>query len=73
MSSSVHADNSKKDILILDKFPTQGFDNTTLTTVKEYSINFSEQHKKFRLSLHYNRMKSYLFVNSIEIYKFKRF
>ena len=38
MRSSVHADNSKKDILILDKFPTQGFDNTTLTAVKEYSI-----------------------------------
>ena len=27
--------------------------------------------KKFSLSLHYNRANSYLFVNGIEIYKFK--
>ena len=30
MSSSVHVDNQKKDILILDKGPTQGLDGTTL-------------------------------------------
>ena len=36
-----------------------------------YSINFTENNKKFCLSLHYNGANSYLFVNSIEIYKFK--
>ena len=36
-----------------------------------YSINFTENNKKFYLSLHYNRANSYLFVNGREIYKFK--
>ena len=31
MSSSVHIDNKGKDILILGKGPTQGFDDTALT------------------------------------------
>ena len=37
MSSSVHVDNKKKDILILDEGPTQGLDDTSLTalTVKK--------------------------------------
>ena len=35
-----------------------------------YSINFSEDNKKFCLSLHYNRANSYLVVNGIEIYTF---
>ena len=37
----------------------------------EYSINFTEQQKKFCLSLHYNGVNSYLFVNGVQIYKFK--
>ena len=36
-----------------------------------YSINFIVTKKKFCLSLHYNGANSYLFVNGIEIYKFK--
>ena len=36
-----------------------------------YSINFTENNKKFCLSLHYNGANSYLFVNGTEIYKFK--
>ena len=37
MSSSVHVDDKKKDILILDEGPTQGLDDTSLTalTVKK--------------------------------------
>ena len=35
------------------------------------SINFTERNKKFYLSLHYNGVNSYLFINGIEIYKFK--
>ena len=31
MSSSVHIDNKKKDILILADGPTQGLDDTTST------------------------------------------
>ena len=70
MSSSAHIDNKKKDILILGKVPTQGLDDTTLTAEKEYSINFTEQQKNY-FNLHYNRVSSYIFVNGVEIYKFK--
>ena len=42
MSSSVHVDNKKKDILILAKGPTQGLDGTTLIAEKWYLINFTE-------------------------------
>ena len=31
MSSSVHVDNKKKDILILGEGPTQRLDDTTMT------------------------------------------
>ena len=47
MNSSVHIDNKKKGISILGKGPTQGLDNTTLTTEKECSVNFNEQQNKF--------------------------
>ena len=71
MSSSVHIDNKRKDILILGKGPTQGLNGTTLTAEKMYSINFTENNKKLCLSLHYNGANSYLFVNGTEIIKFK--
>ena len=70
ISSSAHINNKKKDILILGKGPTQGLEHT-LTAEKMYSINFSVTKKKFSLSLHYSGSNSYLFVNGIEIYKFK--
>ena len=70
MSSSVHVDNKKKDILILGKGPTQGLEHT-LTAEKMYSINFTVTRKKFCLSLHYNGANSYLFVNGTKICKFK--
>ena len=38
MSSYVHVDNKKKDILILGKGPTQGFEHT-MTAKKMYWIN----------------------------------
>ena len=70
MSFSAHIDNKKKDILVLGKGPTQGLEHT-LTAEKMYSINFTVTNKKFCLSLHYNGVNSYLFVNGTEIYKFK--
>ena len=36
-----------------------------------YSINFTENIKKFCLSLHHNKKNSYLFVNGAKIVKFK--
>ena len=37
--------------------------------VNMYSVNFTENNKKFCLSLHYNRANNYLFVNGTEIIK----
>ena len=68
MSSSAYIDNKNKDILIPGKGPTGGLDDTTLTTVKEYSINFTEQQKIFCLNLYYYVVNSYIIVNSVEIY-----
>ena len=70
ISSSAHIDNKKKEILVLGKGPTQGLEHT-LTAEKMYSISFILTKKKFCLSLHHNVANSYLFVNGIEIYKFK--
>ena len=66
----LHADNKKKDILVLGKGPTQGLEST-LTAEKMYSINFTVTKKTFCLSLHFNRANSYLFVNGTEMSKFK--
>ena len=68
MSSSTNIDNRKKDILILGKGPTQGLEHT-ISAEKMFSINFTENSKKFFLSLHYNKENSYLPVNGTEINK----
>ena len=70
MSSSVHVDNKKKDILILQKGPTQGLEHTQ-TTEKMYSISYTVTKKKNSLSLYSSGANSYLFVNGTEIQKFK--
>ena len=69
MSSSVHIDNKRKDILILGKGPTQGLDGRTAEPL--YSINFTQSGKRFVLSLHYNGSNSFLFSNATKVYQFK--
>ena len=46
-------------------------DRTNTEYRKLYSVNFTKENTKFCLSLHYNGANSYLFVNGIEIIKFK--
>ena len=58
MSSSVHANNKTKNILVFGKDFVQGLDNTTIYAEKMYSVNFTENNKKFCLSLHYNGANS---------------
>ena len=65
-SSSTKIGIRKKSVLILGKSPTQGLEHTLLAG-KTYSINFTENNKKFCLSFHYNGGNSYLFVNGKEI------
>ena len=52
MSSSSHANNKISNILVLGKDFVQGINGTTVYTEKEYSINFTENNKKYSLSLH---------------------
>ena len=47
ISSSVHANNKTKNILVLGKDFAQGLDNTIIYAEKLYSINFTENNKKF--------------------------
>ena len=71
MSSSVHFDNKNKNILISVEGPTQWLDDTTLKAEANYPINFTRLKKRFVLSLHYNRINSFLFANAAKIYQFK--
>ena len=50
LSSSPDTDNKKKDLLILDKGPTQGLEHT-MTAQKMYPIYFSENNKKVSFEL----------------------
>ena len=49
-------------IRFLGKSPMDGLDDTTLTVENEYSLNFTEQPKKFCLSLYYNQSKNYIYL-----------
>ena len=69
-SSSVHADNRKRDILILGKSLTNRLDDTKITAEVEYSINFREQQQK-NLPQSTLQRKQQLFVNGVKIYHFK--
>ena len=57
----MHIDN--KDILILGKGPTQGYDDTAITEEIQYLINFTKPNLKCCSSLHYNgNNSSYLLI-----------
>ena len=68
MSSSMHIDNKKKDLLILRICPTQGLRDNTITAETIYSLNFLRLNKNFCLSLHYNGSNNFLFVNATKTY-----
>ena len=71
VSSSMHIDNKRKDILILGEGPTEGLHDTTSIAEAKYAINFTRSRKRFVLSLCYNGGNSFLFVNATKIYQFK--
>ena len=56
MSSSVHADNKKEDVLIFLEGPAQGLNDTTVTGEKKYLIDLTENNEKICLNLHYNEV-----------------
>ena len=68
MSPSVHADDRKKDILILAEVPKQRLDNTKLTAEKKHSDNIAVTRKEFCLGFHYKGESSYLFIMILLFY-----
>ena len=63
--------NKKYNVLVFGKDFIQGISGTTIYVEKLYSINFTENHKKFCLSLYYYGANSYLIANGTEVHKFK--
>ena len=51
MSSYLHVDNKKKDILVLCEGPWQRLDGTILTAEKKNLINFTDNKKQFCFKL----------------------
>ena len=70
-SNSRHSTNKTQNIYVLGKDFVQGINNTIIYAEKIYKTNFTEQSKKFVLSLHYNGDYSYLFVNGSQELKIK--
>ena len=70
-SNRSHSTNKTQNIYVLGKDFVQGINNTTIYPRKIYKTNFTEQNKKFVLSLCYNGDNSYLFVNGTQELKFK--
>ena len=70
-NSVFHSNNKTNNIYIMGKDYVQGINDTTLYADKIYSHNFTQPRKKFVLSLHYNRIDSYLFVSGKQELKFK--
>ena len=70
-SNSSHSTTKTQNIYVLGKDFVQGINNTTIYGEKIYNTNFTEQSKKFVLSLHYNGDNSYLFVNGSQELTFK--
>ena len=70
--SSVHADNKKKNILVLGEVLTQGLDNTTITAEAKHPTNFTESKKRLVLRLNYNGSNSFLFVNAVKCINLKQ-
>ena len=71
LSSSKHANNKTRNILVLGRYFMQGIDCTIIYAEGMYSTNFTITNKKFCVSQHYNSDSSYLFVNGKEIINFK--
>ena len=67
-NSSSHVTNQKNSVLALGKVFTY-INGTTIYAEKIYSVSFTENNKKFCLSLYYNGANRYLFVNCTEIHK----
>ena len=70
-SSSVHAHNKQKDILVLGGDSTDTLDGVTITAEVKCFINIVKSKKQIFQSLHYNGRNSFLYVDGVKIYQLK--
>ena len=61
-SSSTHADNRKKDVLVLRERSKQGLDNIKIPTEANYSINFTASKRNFVYESNISQIFFMLFV-----------
>ena len=71
MSFSVQATNRANHIYLIGTGLTQGINDTTIYTEKNFYRNFTDFGKKFVLSFHYNGDNSYLFASGRQELKCK--
>ena len=69
MTNSKHANNKKKDVLVLRRDSIQRINDKTIYAEKMYSPNLTTANKTFCVNRHYNGDDSYLFVNGKEVIK----
>ena len=65
-TSSSHTNNQKDNVLVLGEGPTKAI-NDRICAAEKTTVNFSKAKTKFCLSLHYNDVKSFLYVNKIDL------
>ena len=65
-TSSSHTNNQKNNVLVLGEGPTKAI-NDSICAAEKTTVNFSKAKTKFCLSLHYNDVKSFLYVNKINL------
>ena len=71
MSFSRHSTNKANKINVMGENFVQGINDTKLCAENKFYRNFTDPGKKIVLSLHYNGVESYLFVNGRQQLKFK--
>ena len=73
LSSSAHANNKTKNILVLGKDFVQGLEKTTIYAEKMYFTNFTVDNKTFSLSLNIYHMISMLIIGLFQMIKYSTF
>ena len=68
-SSSMHTDNTKRDILVLCEGPIDELDYAIITAKTKYTLNIIRSKKK--ICLHFNASSRFLCANSVNVYSFK--
>ena len=56
---------------MLDKFLTDGLDDTEITAEAQYSVNITKSIKDLCLSLHHNESNHFGYACGVKIYHFK--